>query len=881
MPKYKTVTLGSDHQGDSRYGIYAGTQCVANVLSFFMYSEQIGADGMRSSDIDNVLQTGNTIYASARRRSTSNYLLPTDLPRVIGEGFWRCEITPVAIFYGEICADLGDLLASLDRAFDIGSTSFFTAKDTCVGLKKVGANYYVFDSHARNRSGYTDAYGKACIIFLPRLHLLAKYLLQQYGDVTSERFQIVACKVQNLDDNYSNRQVTFIDENSYFVDAALEEYVVTSADMIPNASVGSSVGSGHSNYDMALGKEDTTAWKTVVNTRRKSSPKFKGRDAYVKLRLAKQEIVEIGDVNYCASVETNSFGECINVINHVDLCERQYVGKCAPEVTVAKPKNKAEGSRVAAKKKQKLSKLASAANVKRNESDITFLPTTNVVENRNENLDVSHEVKHEYNLRSRKRKQVFEVRTDDIFETDSSPEVVPRKCMQNKSKLKKTPNEVAKDSSPEVLSQKSRQKKKKLRKKQNSTFRNSIAVGIDNDESVLVGPNIDCGEANDEVDINIIDDFVELESSEDERTSAKRQYQADYYIQKGQDRHKRRKNVKAKSNEIRDFASGTSLSAQVIDELNEGCDYVCCVCEQIYFRRSVTCISRYKLPFYRKYIVLFDPDSCYSFYYVCSTCKGSVTTGKVARLSRYNGMALPKIPEVLNITSKEASLISPRIAFLNLHVLPSGCQLSLYGNVVCVPADLEPAICSLPRHINAEGTVSLRIKRRLSYKSVYRHINVRPKLVMSALQWLLQHSDLYKEIDIQIDHKWLEDTIKELTQQIPSVDVPCTESLVESCPNRNEGSSGFEDVIPSSSESNDSGQVLEERSAGCVSSTSVVNNGQNADKDKNCDGAQGSDSDDNFSEVDPNEHNSLLPSMLDEEVDTQYLDVAPGEGNFP
>lgn len=49
----------------------------------------------------------------------------------------------------------------------------------------------------------------------------------------------------------------------------------------------------------------------------------------------------------------------------------------------------------------------------------------------------------------------------------------------------------------------------------------------------------------------------------------------------------------------------------------------------------------------------------------------------------------------------------------------------------------------------------------------------------------------------------------------------------------------------------------------------------NADQEKE------SSSDDNFSEVDPNEYNSLLPSLLDSEVDTRYLDVAPGEGNFP
>lgn len=198
------VVLGSHHQGDTRYGFYAGTQCVANVESFFLYSEHLNVYTMGRNDIDNVLSTGNNIYCSARKRTSVNYLLPTDLPRVIGEGFWRCRVEPLMILYGSIFCDMDEICVGLSQGFEQSCTLFFTAKDVCVGLKKVGEKYTVFDSHARNRSGYTDALGRACIIHFPRFYLLGQYLLQQYGDVHTVRFQIVCCRVEKLSDDFSS-----------------------------------------------------------------------------------------------------------------------------------------------------------------------------------------------------------------------------------------------------------------------------------------------------------------------------------------------------------------------------------------------------------------------------------------------------------------------------------------------------------------------------------------------------------------------------------------------------------------------------------------------------------------------------------------------------
>ena len=52
-------------------------------------------------------------------------------------------------------------------------------------------------------------------------------------------------------------------------------------------------------------------------------------------------------------------------------------------------------------------------------------------------------------------------------------------------------------------------------------------------------------------------------------------------------------------------------------------------------------------------------------------------------------MGFPVKPECLNLTPFEERLISPRIPFMEIHELPRGGQLSIHGNVVNVPADVN------------------------------------------------------------------------------------------------------------------------------------------------------------------------------------------------
>ena len=76
------------------------------------------------------------------------------------------------------------------------------------------------------------------------------------------------------------------------------------------------------------------------------------------------------------------------------------------------------------------------------------------------------------------------------------------------------------------------------------------------------------------------------------------------------------------------------------------------------------------------------------------------------------------------------------------------------GSVVNVPTDVEPTIRALPRLQNESETIPVKLKRMKELKHAVETENVRPVAVMTALQTLVNTSELYKEANISIDDNW-------------------------------------------------------------------------------------------------------------------------------
>jgi len=89
--------------------------------------------------------------------------------------------------------------------------------------------------------------------------------------------------------------------------------------------------------------------------------------------------------------------------------------------------------------------------------------------------------------------------------------------------------------------------------------------------------------------------------------------------------------------------------------------------------------------------------------------------------------------------------------------LPRGGQLSIHGNTVNVPNDVNSTVHCLPRPIGESQTTPIKLKRRLGYKHHYQFQNVRPKKVLDAAKYLVDTSELFKTEGIKVQNAWVDD----------------------------------------------------------------------------------------------------------------------------
>ncbi|XP_061190194.1 uncharacterized protein LOC133198057 [Saccostrea echinata] len=204
------------------------------------------------------------------------------------------------------------------------------------------------------------------------------------------------------------------------------------------------------------------------------------------------------------------------------------------------------------------------------------------------------------------------------------------------------------------------------------------------------------------------------------------------------------------------------------EQVKIGPIYVCTCCHQTWFLKSIVNLNTTNLNASSKSICT-GLRSVDGIEWLCLTCLSALRDGKIPRLSVKNGMKWPDKPDALNLHPLEERLISQRIPFMQIRELPRGGQMSVKGNIVNVPVDIQPTVNALPRQIDEHVTIAVKLKKRLSHKSACFTENVRPNVVINALQWLMKNSELYKNSGIVIDHSWRgdieksnEETVQEL-----------------------------------------------------------------------------------------------------------------------
>ena len=132
--------------------------------------------------------------------------------------------------------------------------------------------------------------------------------------------------------------------------------------------------------------------------------------------------------------------------------------------------------------------------------------------------------------------------------------------------------------------------------------------------------------------------------------------------------------------------------------------------------------------------------------WVYSTCHSNLTNGKLRVYSKANKMGIPVKSPCLNLTPLEERLIFLGIRFMQISELPRDGQqllLSIHGNCVNVPTDVNSFVSTLPRSINESQIIPIKLKRKLSYKHHYQFHSVRPRNGLEASEYLVTTSQCF------------------------------------------------------------------------------------------------------------------------------------------
>ena len=135
--------------------------------------------------------------------------------------------------------------------------------------------------------------------------------------------------------------------------------------------------------------------------------------------------------------------------------------------------------------------------------------------------------------------------------------------------------------------------------------------------------------------------------------------------------------------------------------------------------------------------------------YICHICHVKAMKEKVPCQAVTNKMELYAIPMQLKCLRKlEFVLVSQRIMFEKIVVMPKGKQRKIYGTVGSIPVNCDTVCWSLPRPPESSGIIMLKLKRKLKYHGHQYYQSVYPAIVYDALDYLRNNNTLYSNIDI-------------------------------------------------------------------------------------------------------------------------------------
>ena len=175
------------------------------------------------------------------------------------------------------------------------------------------------------------------------------------------------------------------------------------------------------------------------------------------------------------------------------------------------------------------------------------------------------------------------------------------------------------------------------------------------------------------------------------------------------------KTIKSKTNKNQLNMEG--IEANRVDKFTklimDGPVNVCIICNRCLYARSV-------LRFHQgKYDMDMDkvPCNCIQQEHICRTCDLHLKKKKIPPHAICNKSNIPSVPcELKNLNRLERVLVSRRLLFKKVTIMPKGCFPKLKGAICNIVVETNDIVNVLPRGANSSD-LFVKLKRKLSFRS--------------------------------------------------------------------------------------------------------------------------------------------------------------------
>ncbi|XP_061178430.1 uncharacterized protein LOC133187077 [Saccostrea echinata] len=779
----RKLVFGSFHQGDARFSSFSrGSQCTCNALTMLIKSYE--GFSFSTEFIDGTLIAGDQVYIMLvknlqQKQMFLNKLLKFDeLPSNLTLGENHHVIETFETIWGLLVSEqqnsqVKTLHQALEEAFQVSRYLLIMIGAICSGIYKVSSNeYYFFDSHSHDSDGMSACDGKSVLVHSKGINDLVSYLYSMYNSMHIDfamQFEILPISIKTLHHSFPEKsplQKTFykMDDHLSFAKNSedqnlcrksyMREYMRRKRENVQFKQVERNKDSHakklkRQNDDI---KSRETEMGTIVRKlkRQNSEIKKKENERETAARRIKRQNVEIKEKERKTNTAGRKEKRQIEKVKEKEREMDKFTRKLKRQDTEIKEKERKTNTAGRKEKRQ-------IEEVKEKEREMDKFARklkrqdTEIKEKERKMNTAGRKVKRQ-NVEIKDKEREMDKFARKLKRQDTEIKEKERKMNTARRKLKRQDTEIKEKE--KKLNTAGRKLKRQIAEVQEKEKEDSRISKRKCRENPIVLEKERLRKQGKRSNIS----FRENERLLNREQKRKKRTDIEYYEKVNE--HQRRKR----------FGEDVTDCIQIFHEqIRHGPIFVCSCCQQTWFKESVSKVENTKLDDNSKRKFLTSTVSVENMEWICNTCYSSIRENKIPKLSVLNGMMWPLKPMELDLFPLEERLVSLRIPFMQIRELPRGGQYSVRGNIVNVPVDIQPTVNSLPRKLDENVTVPVKLKKKLSYQKCDYHENVRPTKVLMALHWLMNNSDFYKNANINVDDNWFQEittSASEIVQEL-------------------------------------------------------------------------------------------------------------------